>query len=60
MPQPVPRAPVTCSLCLMGDGRETLFGAWVHIDPSDGSAVVCADSEFFPVNFPVADKVASA
>jgi hypothetical protein len=52
--------PMTCSLCLMGDALVSHpTGARMHLDVDD-YYVVCADSEVFPVNIPVATKVASA
>jgi hypothetical protein len=53
--------PITCNLCLMGDPLIFRYGAQLHSAPHDPAfLVVCADSQFFPVDLPVAVKVASA
>lgn len=52
---------MTCSLCLMGDPIFFLQNVRTHGDPTDHSTwIVCADSDLFPFDLPVAIKVASA
>jgi hypothetical protein len=53
--------PTTCGLCLQGDPVVFQLGARMHRAPDDPEfLVVCADSSRFPVNVPIAPKVASA
>jgi hypothetical protein len=52
---------ITCGLCLQGDPVVVVLGARYHRAPEDETFfIVCADSSFFPVDIPIAPKVASA